>query len=209
MTGKEEGKTLNPQKIEPLHDQILVELIPEEEVLASGIFVPKAAEVSHFKAVVQEVGPGRYKDGILCPMDVQVGDTVHITRESGLPIPRHDNLLLIDEGKIVATEREGELIPYWDKVLIRLEESEKKLDSGIILVADRNEGFDRGEVLFVGPGYVSKGKHTKMELKPGDKVLFTQYMGVEFSWTGTAEKEFMVREYDVYGVTQESTLESK
>lgn len=63
--------------IKPLADRVLVKPMPKDEVSASGIIIPDSAkQEAPSKGTVIAVGPGRYDDGDLLPMTVQVGDTI-------------------------------------------------------------------------------------------------------------------------------------
>ncbi len=68
------------------------------------------------------------------------------------------------------------LQPLGDKVVIRPSKQEEKTKSGIVLPATADkEKPQQGEVIAVGPGKMDHGQMVKMTVKPGDKVLFTQY----------------------------------
>lgn len=63
----------------PLHDRVVVRpLTPEEAGLttASGIIIPDTAKEKPEQGVVVAVGPGKFDDGMLIPMSVEIGDRV-------------------------------------------------------------------------------------------------------------------------------------
>lgn len=61
-----------------LRDNLLVKVIPEEEVrLTSGLILPTTRVESRYRCKVIDVGPG-YKD---CPVTTNIGDIVHIDKE--------------------------------------------------------------------------------------------------------------------------------
>jgi chaperonin GroES len=63
--------------IQPLSDRVVVKPQAKEETTAAGIIIPDSAKQdAPSKGTVVAVGPGRYDDGDLIPMSVQVGDTV-------------------------------------------------------------------------------------------------------------------------------------
>ena len=74
------------------------------------------------------------------------------------------------------------LKPIGDRIIVRRELSDDKTAGGIILPDTAKQKPQRGEVIAVGPGKVSKkdGTRSKMQLKAGDKVLFTTWAGDEF-----------------------------
>ena len=66
-------------KVRPLADRVLVrELKKEGEKIVSGIIIPESAgeDRGSRKGEVIAVGPGRFDDGVLVPMNVKVGDKV-------------------------------------------------------------------------------------------------------------------------------------
>lgn len=65
--------------VSPLADRVVVRPADskEEKQLASGIIIPETVDKERpSKGVVVAVGPGKYDDGDLIPMSVNVGDTV-------------------------------------------------------------------------------------------------------------------------------------
>ncbi len=70
--------------------------------------------------------------------------------------------------------------PMSDRILIRPTEQEEMTQSGIFLPDTARERPQEGEVLAVGPGRIlSSGKRLEMELKAGDKVIYSKYAGTE------------------------------
>ena len=71
--------------------------------------------------------------------------------------------------------------PLGDRVVVRRYEAEEKTAGGILLPDTAKNKPQRGEVVAVGPGRLKKdGTRAAMQLKPGDKVLFTSWAGDEF-----------------------------
>ena len=70
--------------------------------------------------------------------------------------------------------------PLGSKVVIKEMMAEEKTSSGIVLVASAQEKPQMAEVLAVGPGT----DDVKMELKVGDKVIFSKYAGTEVKFNG-------------------------
>ena len=71
------------------------------------------------------------------------------------------------------------LKPLGDKVVVRQTEAEEKTKSGIVLPETAKEKPQQGEVLAVGPGKVEEGKKVEMEVKVGDKVIYSKYGGTD------------------------------
>ena len=72
--------------------------------------------------------------------------------------------------------------PMGDRVVIRPVDEPDVSSGGIILPDTAKERPQEGEVLAAGPGRVlNSGKRVEMELKPGDKVIYSKYAGTEVS----------------------------
>jgi chaperonin GroES len=69
--------------------------------------------------------------------------------------------------------------PLGDRVVIKKLEAEETTKSGIVLPGSAKEKPQQAEVVAVGIGGTVDGKEVKMEVKVGDKVLFSQYAGNE------------------------------
>jgi chaperonin GroES len=70
--------------------------------------------------------------------------------------------------------------PMSDRIVIRPTQQEETTKSGIFLPDTVKERPQEGEVIAVGPGrYLSNGKRLDMELKAGDKVIYSKYAGTE------------------------------
>ena len=92
------------------------------------------------------------------------------------------------------------LRPLCDRVVIRQLEAEEKTKSGIHLPGTAKEKPQQAEVVSVGPGGVVDGKEVKMEVKPGDKVIYSKYAGTEVK---LEEEEFIiVRQSDILAVVE-------
>ena len=90
--------------------------------------------------------------------------------------------------------------PLADRVVIKMVEAEEKTKSCIVLPGCANEQQQMAEVVEVGPGGVVDGKEIKMELKVGDKVLFSKYAGTEVKLDG---QEFTIlRQSDILAVVE-------
>ena len=89
--------------------------------------------------------------------------------------------------------------PLADRVVVKtLEETEEK--RGSIFIPDTaKEKPSQGEIFEVGPGRkTEEGKLIKMEIKKGDKVLYSKYAGTEFR---LGDDELMImRESDVLAI---------
>ena len=74
--------------------------------------------------------------------------------------------------------------PLGDRVVIKKLEAEETTKSGILLPGSAKEKPQQAEIVAVGPGGFVDGKEIRMELKVGDKVLFSKYSGTEVKIDG-------------------------
>ena len=91
--------------------------------------------------------------------------------------------------------------PLGDRIVIRREEAEEKTAGGIVLPDTAKNKPQRGTVLAVGPGKMLKdGSRRALQVKKGDKVLFTSWAGDEFKGRSTSDNILLMREEDVLAV---------
>ena len=83
--------------------------------------------------------------------------------------------------------------PLGDRVVIKRIEAEETTKSGIVLPGTAKEKPQEAEVVAVGPGGLVNGKEVKMEVKAGDKVLFSKYAGNEIKMDNT---EYIILKQD-------------
>lgn len=83
-----------------------------------------------------------------------------------------------------------------NRVVVKQLESEDKTASGILLPDTAKEKPFEGEVIAVGPGRVlENGEYETMEVKAGDKVVFSKYGGIEVKLEG--EDYLVLRQDDI------------
>jgi chaperonin GroES len=89
--------------------------------------------------------------------------------------------------------------PLQDRVIVRRVKEEEKSKGGIIIPDTAKEKPTEGEVMAVGNGKVLEdGTVRKLDVKPGDRVLFGKYNGTEVKVDG--EDRLIIREEDILGV---------
>lgn len=74
--------------------------------------------------------------------------------------------------------------PLGDRVVIKKLEAEETTKSGIVLTGAAKERPQEAQVVAVGPGAMSDGKRVGMEVRVGDKVLYSKYSGTEVKVEG-------------------------
>ena len=93
------------------------------------------------------------------------------------------------------------LVPLSDRVVLKQLEAEETTKSGIILTSSAQEKPQEAEVIAVGPGGMVDGKEIKMEVKAGDKVIYSKYAGTEVKLDD--DQEFIiVKQSDILAVIE-------
>ena len=92
------------------------------------------------------------------------------------------------------------LRPLADRVIIKVAEAETKTASGIILADTSKEKPMKGEVIAAGPGAYQNGTLVPMDVKAGDKVVYSKYAGNEIKIEGT--DYLIVRQSDILAVAE-------
>ncbi|QZZ22563.1 co-chaperone GroES [Leptothermofonsia sichuanensis E412] len=91
--------------------------------------------------------------------------------------------------------------PLGDRVFVKVSASEEKTAGGILLPDTAKEKPQVGEVVAVGPGKRDeKGTHQPLEVKIGDKVLYSKYAGTDIK-LGT-EEYVLLSEKDILAIVQ-------
>ncbi|MFO7153597.1 MAG: co-chaperone GroES [Caldicoprobacter oshimai] len=92
------------------------------------------------------------------------------------------------------------LRPLGDRVVIKALETEETTKGGIVLPSSAKEKPQMAEVIAVGPGGMVDGKEVKMEVKVGDKVIYSKYAGTEVKLDN--EEYIIVRQSDILAVVE-------
>lgn len=90
--------------------------------------------------------------------------------------------------------------PLGNRVVLKRLEAEEKTTSGIILTGASKERPQEAEVVAVGPGEMVEGKRIPLEVKVGDKVLYSKYAGSEVKVAG--EEYTIVKEEDILAIVE-------
>lgn len=92
------------------------------------------------------------------------------------------------------------LVPLFDKVVLKQLVAEETTKSGIVLPGQAKEKPQQAEVIAVGPGGIVDGKEVTMQVKAGDKVIFSKYSGTEVK---IDEDEYIiVKQNDILAVVK-------
>lgn len=92
------------------------------------------------------------------------------------------------------------LVPLFDKVVLKQLVAEETTASGIVLPGAAKEKPQQAKVIAVGPGGVVDGKEVTMQVKAGDKVIYSKYSGTEVELE--KEKYVIVKQSDILAVVE-------
>jgi chaperonin GroES len=91
--------------------------------------------------------------------------------------------------------------PLNDRVLVLRTDEEEKTAGGIIIPDTAKEKPQQGKVIAVGPGKTNgEGKRVPLNVKKGDRVLFSKYGGTDIKLDGV--EHLIVKEDDILGIIE-------
>ena len=91
--------------------------------------------------------------------------------------------------------------PLQDRIIVKRIDEEEKTKGGIIIPDTAKEKPQEAKVIAVGKGKVKEdGTVLPLDVKKGDRVLFSKYSGTEITIDG--EEHLIIREDDVLGVCE-------
>ena len=92
------------------------------------------------------------------------------------------------------------LMPLTERVVLKQLEAEETTKSGIILTGTAQEKPQEAEVIAVGPGGMVDGKEVVMQVKEGQKVIYSKYAGTEVKLEG--EEYIIVKQNDILAIVE-------
>ena len=92
--------------------------------------------------------------------------------------------------------------PLEDRILVKSVEAEQTTASGLVIPDTAKEKPQEGDVLAVGPGRFEDGQRLPLDIKVGDKVIYSKYGGTEVKYNG--EEYLILSSRDVLAVLGES-----
>lgn len=91
--------------------------------------------------------------------------------------------------------------PLQDRIIVKRIKEEEKTKGGIIIPETAKEKPSEGEIVAVGKGKVlENGTVLPLDVKVGNRVLFSRYGGTEVKIEG--EEHLIMREDDILGVIE-------
>lgn len=97
-------------------------------------------------------------------------------------------------------ESRMKLVPLGDRVVLKQVEAEETTKSGIVLPGSAKEKPQQAEVVAVGPGGMVDGKEIQMQVKAGDKVIYSKYAGTEVKLEDV--EYIVVRQNDIVAIVE-------
>lgn len=92
------------------------------------------------------------------------------------------------------------LVPLGDRVVIKALVAEETTKSGIVIPGQAKEKPQQAEVVAVGPGGMVDGKEVTMQVKVGDKVIYSKYSGTEVKLE--EEELIVVKQSDILAIIE-------
>lgn len=92
------------------------------------------------------------------------------------------------------------LQPLGDHVIVQTLEAEEKTVSGIVIPDSAQEKPTQGKVIAVGSGRFEEGKRVPLEVKAGDKVIYSKYGGTEIKLDN--EEYLILSERDILAIVK-------
>lgn len=91
--------------------------------------------------------------------------------------------------------------PLHDRILVKRVKSEEKTVGGIIIPDNAKEKPMEGQIVAIGHGRrLEDGSLAKLDVKVGEKVLFSKYSGTEIKVKN--EEHLVMKEDDLLGVIE-------
>lgn len=89
------------KKIRPLYDRLYIERIESGAKTAGGLYIPEGSKEKGQTGKVIAVGAGKLNNqGVLVPLQVQIGDTVFFGKYAGTEVDEH--FVIIKEEEVLA-----------------------------------------------------------------------------------------------------------
>lgn len=97
-------------------------------------------------------------------------------------------------------EKKKSIRPLYDRVLVQRLNEEEKTRGGIIIPDSAKEKPQEGKVVAVGSGRYEDGKLVPLQVKVGEKILFSKYSGNEIKIDG--QEHLIMKEDEILGVLE-------
>mmetsp|Transcript_22662 Transcript_22662/g.58299 ORF Transcript_22662/g.58299 Transcript_22662/m.58299 type:complete len:260 (-) Transcript_22662:220-999(-) len=177
--------------LQPLKDQILVKIQQPEKQTQGGLFLTSGKSDAPTSGDVVAAGPGKphpHSD-VLITNPVKAGDKVLFGEFSGTKVKYClDEHVMLTVDEVLCTVVDDKLVPVRDRLMLKPIEKPVQTSAGIVLTneaAKAQEVPNQGEVIATGEGrFTARGEIEPMDIKVGEKVMFTKYGGTEVQYKG-------------------------
>jgi chaperonin GroES len=92
------------------------------------------------------------------------------------------------------------LKPLEDRIVVKPSDEEETTISGLVIPDTAKEKPTEGEVVAVGPGRFEEGNRVPMDVKTGDRVIYSKYGGNEYKYKG--QEYVILQARDIYAVIE-------
>lgn len=93
------------------------------------------------------------------------------------------------------------LRPLEDKILVKRDKVQEEKSTSGLIIASNKEVSNEGTVVAVGPGItLQDGSKVTPDVKPGDRIVFSQYGGTEITHEG--EDLLLITIRDLFAVIE-------
>ena len=99
-----------------------------------------------------------------------------------------------------ATSSRVAIRPLEDRIVVQAVEAETTTASGLVIPDTAKEKPQEGTVLAIGPGRFEDGQRIPLDVKEGDRVLYSKYGGTEIKYNG--EEYLVLSARDVLAVIE-------
>jgi chaperonin GroES len=99
-----------------------------------------------------------------------------------------------------ATSSKVSIRPLEDRIVVQAVEAETTTASGLVIPDTAKEKPQEGIVLAIGPGRFEDGKRVPLDVKEGDRVLYSKYGGTEVKYNN--EEYLVLSARDVLAVIE-------
>jgi chaperonin GroES len=99
-----------------------------------------------------------------------------------------------------ATKARVSIRPLEDRIVVQAVEAETTTASGLVIPDTAKEKPQEGIVLAIGPGRFEDGARVPLDVKEGDRVLYSKYGGTEVKYAG--EEYLVLSARDVLAVIE-------
>jgi chaperonin GroES len=129
-------------------------------------------------------------------------DLITESRRREAPSPSGGSTPPLRRNCALATATSTKLRPLGDRVVLKPTPREEMTKSGIVLPDTAKEKPQEGLIIAAGPGKIGEdGKREPMDVKVGDRVLYSKYAGTEFKVDG--EELLVISSKDLLAIVEE------